>query len=256
MIVWPEGRMEFVCTGPAQEGGCEQRWLGEVMVKSHSMGMAELIIYGRDSCINAVIGKYMSGQYICIPDIDTGCPLSRPSGIHRAACLRIVYGLGTISDKDTKCSIQRCQIITGRRMEKAVQKAAVNWEVNNCVYNWTSDRKTGRFATANEVKSVTSHEVINNTFGISFFWKYVWVDRHIEYCCDICQKSEAWMFPFQFDCLQMPWRNIKCFCQFLPCYLLGFTKSFDVKPYWSKVKSVSVFLVFFHFHISTACSNV
>ena len=76
--------------------------------------------------------------------------------------LRIVYGLGAISGKDTKSSIQRCQIITGRRMEKAVQKAAVNWEVNNCVYNWTSDRKTGRFATANEVKSVTSHEVINN----------------------------------------------------------------------------------------------
>ena len=76
--------------------------------------------------------------------------------------LRIVYGLGAISGKDTKSSIQRCQIITGRRMEKAVQKAAVNWEVNNCIYNWTSDRKTGRFATANEVKSVTSHEVINN----------------------------------------------------------------------------------------------
>jgi len=54
---------------------------GEVMVKSHSMCMAELLIYGRESCINAVIGKYMSGQYICIPDIDTGCPLSRLSDI-------------------------------------------------------------------------------------------------------------------------------------------------------------------------------
>ena len=92
---------------------------------------------------------------------------SRPSGIYRAACLRIVYGLGAISDKDTKCSIQRCQIITGRRMEKAVQKAAVNWEVNNCVYNWTSDRITGRFATANEVKSVTSHEVINRSSTVA-----------------------------------------------------------------------------------------
>lgn len=48
-------------------------------------------------------------------------------------------------------------------MEKAVWKAAVNREVNNCVYNWTSDRITGRFATANEVKSVTSHEVINSS---------------------------------------------------------------------------------------------
>ena len=35
--------------------------------------------------------------------------------------------------------------------------------MNNCVYNWTGDRKTVRFATANAVKSVTAHEVINNT---------------------------------------------------------------------------------------------
>ena len=44
-------------------------------------GHGGLIIYGRDSCINAVIGKYMSGQYICMPDIDTGCPLSRLSDL-------------------------------------------------------------------------------------------------------------------------------------------------------------------------------
>lgn len=86
-----------------------------------------------------------------------------------------MYGLGAISDKDTKCSIQRCQIITGRRMEKAVWKAAVNREVNNCVYNWTSDRITGRFATANEVKSVTSHEVINTI---------IVMDNEVWYCID------------------------------------------------------------------------
>ena len=83
MTAWPEGRMEFVCTAPLEEGKKEQRWKGEVMVKSHSMGMAELIIYGRDSCINAVIGKYMSGPYICIPDIDMECPLSRLSDLFR-----------------------------------------------------------------------------------------------------------------------------------------------------------------------------
>lgn len=60
-------------------------------------------------------------------------------------------------------------------MEKAVQKAAINWEVNNCVYNWTSDRKTGRFATANEVKSVTSHEVINTI---------IVMDNEVWYCID------------------------------------------------------------------------
>lgn len=76
MTVWPEGRMEFVCTVPAEDGGREQRWLGEVMVKSHGMETAELLIYGKGSCINAVIGRYMSGQYICIPDIEIGCSLS------------------------------------------------------------------------------------------------------------------------------------------------------------------------------------
>ena len=66
MMTWPEGRMEFVCTVPAEEGKREERWLGEVKVRRYGPGMAELIIYGRDSCINAVIGKYMSGQYICM----------------------------------------------------------------------------------------------------------------------------------------------------------------------------------------------
>ena len=48
MIAWPEGRMEFVCTVPAEKGKDGQRWMGEVVVKSHSMCMAELLIYGRD----------------------------------------------------------------------------------------------------------------------------------------------------------------------------------------------------------------
>lgn len=48
MMTWPEGRMEFVCTVPAEEGKREERWLGEVKVRSYGPGMAELIIYGRD----------------------------------------------------------------------------------------------------------------------------------------------------------------------------------------------------------------
>lgn len=75
MMAWPEGRMEFVCTRPAEGEAGEQRWLGEVRVKSYSMCTAELVIYGREGCINAVVGKYMGGQYICMPDIDIGCPL-------------------------------------------------------------------------------------------------------------------------------------------------------------------------------------
>ncbi len=41
--------------------------------------MVEFIVYGRSSCMNGIVGKYMSGQYIRIPDINVGCPLSRMS---------------------------------------------------------------------------------------------------------------------------------------------------------------------------------
>ena len=38
MMTWPEGRMEFVCTEPAEEGKREERWLGEVKVRSYGPG--------------------------------------------------------------------------------------------------------------------------------------------------------------------------------------------------------------------------
>ena len=46
MTVWPEGRMEFVCTVPAEEGKREERWLGELKVRSYGPGMAGLLFMG------------------------------------------------------------------------------------------------------------------------------------------------------------------------------------------------------------------
>ncbi len=68
---------EFECATWAGEGERSRRWQGEVVVKSRSKEMAELLISGRGSCMNAVVGRYEGGQYICIPELDTGCPLSR-----------------------------------------------------------------------------------------------------------------------------------------------------------------------------------
>lgn len=67
----------FRCSLPGNSRG----WEGRVEVIRQGNNMAELIIAGRGSRMNAVIGKYLSGQYICIPDIDAGCPLSRLSDI-------------------------------------------------------------------------------------------------------------------------------------------------------------------------------
>ena len=73
------GGILFKCTGPAAWDSAERRWSGEIKITRRSLNMVEFIVYGRSSCINSIVGKYMSGQYICIPDIDVGCPLSRLS---------------------------------------------------------------------------------------------------------------------------------------------------------------------------------
>lgn len=67
--------MEFGCLLPPNEGDEGQGWLGEVSVKRHNIHMVELLIYGRGSRMDAVVGRYANGQYICIPDLGTGCPL-------------------------------------------------------------------------------------------------------------------------------------------------------------------------------------
>ena len=77
----PAGGILFLCTGPAKWEPDERRWSGEIKITRRSVSMVEFIIYGRSSCMNGIVGKYMSGQYICIPDINVGCPLSRFSDI-------------------------------------------------------------------------------------------------------------------------------------------------------------------------------
>ena len=73
----PAGGILFQCTGPAEWGADERSWSGEIKMTRRSINMVEFMIHGRSSCMNGGVGKYMSGQYICIPDIDVGCPLSR-----------------------------------------------------------------------------------------------------------------------------------------------------------------------------------
>ena len=68
--------MEFGCSLPQNERAESQRWLGEVFVRSCNIHMVELLIYGRGSRMDAVLGRYANGKYICIPELGTGCPLS------------------------------------------------------------------------------------------------------------------------------------------------------------------------------------
>lgn len=103
------GVIRFECAGPEEWDACGRRWTGEVKVAGSHTYEVELIIYGRGSCMNAVVGKYRNGQYICIPDLDTGCPLSRltdtfwnserlSSHIPEVDAITIAYALKAVSE--------------------------------------------------------------------------------------------------------------------------------------------------------------
>lgn len=103
------GSILYRCTGPTSWSPEERRWDGEIKITRRSLNMAEFIIYGRSSCINGIVGKYMSGQYICIPDIDVGCALSRlsdtfwnkerlSSHMHEVDAVTVACALKTLSE--------------------------------------------------------------------------------------------------------------------------------------------------------------
>ena len=105
----PAGGILFTCTGPAAWDCGEKRWNGEIKITRHGPDTVEFIIYGRSSCMNGIAGKYMSGQYICIPDINVGCPISRLSDIfwnkerlsahmQEADAVTVTYALKALSE--------------------------------------------------------------------------------------------------------------------------------------------------------------
>ena len=109
MSAGPARDILFACACPAAWGSDERRWNGKIKITRRSLNMVEFIIYGRSSCMNGVVGKYMSGQYICMPDIDVGCPLSRMSDtfwnkerlsahMQEADAVTVAYALKALSE--------------------------------------------------------------------------------------------------------------------------------------------------------------
>lgn len=73
--------MNFKCIN-TRAGKCpahEREWTGQVKIAALTADTAELLIEGRGSYMDIIIGKYRIGLYVCIPDIDVGCPISSMS---------------------------------------------------------------------------------------------------------------------------------------------------------------------------------
>lgn len=73
--------MNFKCKDPSADHPQNSEWTGHAVIAGHTLNTAELMIYGRGSCMDTIIGRYQNGLYLCIPDINVGCPLSSMSDL-------------------------------------------------------------------------------------------------------------------------------------------------------------------------------
>ena len=77
--------MNFKCINTLA-GKCpahQREWTGQAEIVSQTPDTAELIINGRGNRMDTIIGRYRIGLYVCIPDINVGCPISSMSDFFR-----------------------------------------------------------------------------------------------------------------------------------------------------------------------------
>lgn len=67
--------MEYTCKMNGR--GQSTSWTGEVRILSCRNGQCEAEIEGRGSYFHIIAGRHKYGNYLCIPNIDVGCELSR-----------------------------------------------------------------------------------------------------------------------------------------------------------------------------------
>lgn len=67
--------MEFVCKRKVKYEGLET-WDGTIEIVSVKRSLIETIIQGRGSTMRVLIGDYSYGHFVCIPDLNVGCPFA------------------------------------------------------------------------------------------------------------------------------------------------------------------------------------
>ena len=66
---------EFICSG-CDEDGVPFSWIGTREITRTSEGCMEMRITGRGSSYRVIIGFYSLGCFLCVPEMDMGCPLA------------------------------------------------------------------------------------------------------------------------------------------------------------------------------------
>lgn len=67
--------MEYICK--MKEGNRLTCWTGEIQILSCRSGQCEAEINGRGTYFHIIAGRHKYGNYLCVPNHDVGCELSR-----------------------------------------------------------------------------------------------------------------------------------------------------------------------------------
>lgn len=100
--------MEFNCKY-VHEDGSTASWKGEIRAAKKQGCLTEAQVTGRGSSFTIILGRYANGNFLCIPEIDVGCPLSDWSdafwNLERLSPLMnpvdattVVYGIRALSE--------------------------------------------------------------------------------------------------------------------------------------------------------------
>lgn len=66
----------FTCRHTYEDGETKT-WTGTVTPVRKTTGMTKARIEGRGSSFTVIVGDYAHGHFLCVPEINVGCPMSR-----------------------------------------------------------------------------------------------------------------------------------------------------------------------------------
>lgn len=67
--------MEFVCVRNKKYHSAE-RWEGTIEVNQVQGNVIEAVVQGRGSTMTIIFGDCVNGHFLCVPDLNIGCPLA------------------------------------------------------------------------------------------------------------------------------------------------------------------------------------
>ncbi|MCD8250176.1 MAG: hypothetical protein LUC60_10080 [Lachnospiraceae bacterium] len=71
-----EKPVAFVCKDPNAEDTTGRQWIGTISILDYYDEMIEADISTDNRCMHSIIGKYMFGHFICIPEWGMCCSLA------------------------------------------------------------------------------------------------------------------------------------------------------------------------------------